>query len=426
MKKILALALTLSISVSGITMVSATTGKRLIGDVNGDGVISVADATTIQKYLANIIDLDDEARICADTDGNGVVSISDATTAQKYLAEIIEDFPANQTDPTDPESKNIIPEGGQVILDGTTYNEGEEFPANEMGMKFTYGDYIYSYNLPFGSPVPLPSPTMLSANSEEDTADNSKNGWYVEVQDRSKTAYGEILESINDAPVLYIDNTFAGCTSLKVAPKIPSGATGMCATFDGCTSLETAPVIPDSVTDMELTFGYCTSLEVAPVIPDGVTVMRNTFTDCTSLKVVPAIPSSVTNMNHTVYGCTSLTTAPVIPESVTGMFATFQGCTSLETPPILPDGVTNISYTFYGCTSLTTAPVIPSSVKYMSQTFFGCGSLTGEIEINASNLEDYYYCFRKTVNDIVLTGTCPQLSGLANTGDNDNVSVKGA
>ncbi|MDD5889045.1 MAG: leucine-rich repeat protein [Ruminococcus sp.] len=60
-----------------------------IGDVNSDGVISIADATTLQKYLANIVDFDDEQLAVADTNGDGSVSIADATQIQKYLANII-------------------------------------------------------------------------------------------------------------------------------------------------------------------------------------------------------------------------------------------------------------------------------------------------------------------------------------------------
>ena len=59
------------------------------GDVNGDGVISIADATTLQKHLANIIDFDDEQLAVADTNGDGSVSIADATQIQKYLAQLI-------------------------------------------------------------------------------------------------------------------------------------------------------------------------------------------------------------------------------------------------------------------------------------------------------------------------------------------------
>lgn len=109
MKKILAVILTGIIAVSSITMVSATSSTRLIGDANNDGAVSIEDATTIQKYLASIIDLEEKSYICADTNGNGAVSIEDATTVQKYLAGIISDFPANQPDPTEPTTEPTEP-----------------------------------------------------------------------------------------------------------------------------------------------------------------------------------------------------------------------------------------------------------------------------------------------------------------------------
>lgn len=55
-----------------------------IGDVDGNGVIDVSDATTIQKYLAGLIELTDRQRRVADVDKTGVVDIFDAT-AIKYL-----------------------------------------------------------------------------------------------------------------------------------------------------------------------------------------------------------------------------------------------------------------------------------------------------------------------------------------------------
>lgn len=61
----------------------------IIGDVSSDGVISIADATTLQKYLANIVNFDDEQLAVADTNGDGSVSIADATQIQKYLAQLI-------------------------------------------------------------------------------------------------------------------------------------------------------------------------------------------------------------------------------------------------------------------------------------------------------------------------------------------------
>lgn len=61
----------------------------LIGDVNGDGVISVADAVALQKYIIKSESLSDEQLAVADTDGNGDVNIKDVTQIQKYLAKFV-------------------------------------------------------------------------------------------------------------------------------------------------------------------------------------------------------------------------------------------------------------------------------------------------------------------------------------------------
>ena len=60
----------------------------LIGDTNGDGIISIGDVTEIQKYLAELVPFTDKQLALADTNGDGGVGIDDATHLQKYLAEI--------------------------------------------------------------------------------------------------------------------------------------------------------------------------------------------------------------------------------------------------------------------------------------------------------------------------------------------------
>ena len=62
---------------------------NVTGDVNGDGVISVADAVALQKYIIKSESLSDEQLAVADTDGNGDVNIKDVTQIQKYLAKFV-------------------------------------------------------------------------------------------------------------------------------------------------------------------------------------------------------------------------------------------------------------------------------------------------------------------------------------------------
>ena len=59
----------------------------LLGDVDGDGEVTILDATTIQRHLAELSTLNfvEEA---ADADGDGEVSILDATAIQRWLAEL--------------------------------------------------------------------------------------------------------------------------------------------------------------------------------------------------------------------------------------------------------------------------------------------------------------------------------------------------
>lgn len=63
--------------------------SALIGDVNGDGEVSIIDATLIQRHLAQLVFLEDEQLIFADTTGDGEVDITDATQIQRYLAYFI-------------------------------------------------------------------------------------------------------------------------------------------------------------------------------------------------------------------------------------------------------------------------------------------------------------------------------------------------
>ena len=62
------------------------------GDADGDGYVSITDATTIQRYLVGFYDLDDEQLLAADTDGDGYVLITDVTVIQRYLVGLVENW----------------------------------------------------------------------------------------------------------------------------------------------------------------------------------------------------------------------------------------------------------------------------------------------------------------------------------------------
>ena len=73
------------------TYISATEEDDvLIGDANGDGVVNITDATTVQKHIAQLIELEGDCLKAADANGDGTVNIADATQIQKYIAQLID------------------------------------------------------------------------------------------------------------------------------------------------------------------------------------------------------------------------------------------------------------------------------------------------------------------------------------------------
>ena len=65
-------------------------GGNIIGDLNGDGKVTIDDATLVQKAIAEMISLNEDQKKAADTNGDGNITIDDATMIQKYVAELID------------------------------------------------------------------------------------------------------------------------------------------------------------------------------------------------------------------------------------------------------------------------------------------------------------------------------------------------
>ncbi|MBQ7385998.1 MAG: leucine-rich repeat protein [Ruminococcus sp.] len=60
-----------------------------LGDVNADGKINIKDATTIQKFVAKMIELDEKAQARADYNADGKINVKDATQIQKKIANLL-------------------------------------------------------------------------------------------------------------------------------------------------------------------------------------------------------------------------------------------------------------------------------------------------------------------------------------------------
>lgn len=70
---------------------------RLYGDVDGNGVINVTDASCVMGYIAHIETLTGEQKLAADVNGDGQVTEEDSQVIQQLCVELIKEFPAGKT-----------------------------------------------------------------------------------------------------------------------------------------------------------------------------------------------------------------------------------------------------------------------------------------------------------------------------------------
>ena len=64
---------------------TTTPEKHMFGDANGDGLISIKDATYIQKAILSTDKITDYLKKYGDINGDGIVNVKDATIIQKYV-----------------------------------------------------------------------------------------------------------------------------------------------------------------------------------------------------------------------------------------------------------------------------------------------------------------------------------------------------
>ena len=96
MKKILSLIIVITIAVLSLPTASATTStstSTVFGDANGDGVVSIIDATLVQKHISDLEYLHGSRLYYADGDRSNFINIYDATLIQKKLSDLISVFP---------------------------------------------------------------------------------------------------------------------------------------------------------------------------------------------------------------------------------------------------------------------------------------------------------------------------------------------
>ena len=84
-------------SVISANAIEASTEQPFVwGDANGDGIVTVSDATAVQRHIAELEEISKDYVKAAYVGGDGTLSVKDATLIQQYAAEIINHFPSEE------------------------------------------------------------------------------------------------------------------------------------------------------------------------------------------------------------------------------------------------------------------------------------------------------------------------------------------
>ena len=159
--------------------------------------------------------------------------------------------------------------------------------------------------------------------------------------------------------------------------------------FSACTSLIVAPTLPTSLQIASTMFEDCTSLITGADIPSTVLEASKMYRNCSQLTTTPANNSTIiTDLSHCFNGCSAITTAEnfnIRGTNSLNAHCIFYGCAALETGPTITSA-SDLSYGFYNCHQLTAISTLPSNITNLNYTFYNCSSLTSTPDLSNISL----------------------------------------
>lgn len=215
-------------------------GNAVYGEVNGDGDITVVDATLVQKHVVQLETLSADKQILADVNGDNTISVVDATLIQKYIVHLKDwgrtgdVYQAEQ--PTTPEPTTAEPTTVKPTAQPTTA-EPTTKPADtytlyfktKLGWMTSDGVSLFAYDLDTGA----------SYQFEQDT-DAYPNVYTVEVPATvSNVSVYRSLSEVDEKPVGGDDGNVYNCWGATVSK------TNNCITLSNDEAVSTAPYVPE-------------------------------------------------------------------------------------------------------------------------------------------------------------------------------------
>lgn len=215
-------------------------GNAVYGELNGDGDITVVDATLVQKHVVQLETLSADKQILADVNGDNTISVVDATLIQKYVVQLKDwgrtgdVYQAEQ--PTTPEPTTAEPTTVKPTAQPTTA-EPTTKPADtytlyfktKLGWMTSDGVSLFAYDLDTGA----------SYQFEQDT-DAYPNVYTVEVPATvSNVSVYRSLSEVDEKPVGGDDGNVYNCWNATVSK------TNNCISLSNDEAVSTAPYVPE-------------------------------------------------------------------------------------------------------------------------------------------------------------------------------------
>jgi len=215
-------------------------GNAVYGEVNGDGDITIVDATLVQKHVAQLETLSADKQILADVNGDNTISVVDATLIQKYIVQLKDwgrtgdVYQAEQ--PTTPEPTTAEPTTVKPTAQPTTAEPATK-PADtytlyfktKLGWMTSDGVSLFAYDLDTGA----------SYQFEQDT-DAYPNVYTVEVPATvSNVSVYRSLSEVDEKPVGGDDGNVYNCWNATVSK------TNNCISLSNDEAVSTAPYVPE-------------------------------------------------------------------------------------------------------------------------------------------------------------------------------------
>lgn len=211
-------------------------GNAVYGEVNGDGDITIVDATLVQKHVAQLETLSADKQILADVNGDNTISVVDATLIQKYIVHLKDwgrtgdvyqaEQPTTTPEPTTAEPTTVKPTAQPTTKPADTYTL---YFKTKLGWMTSDGVSLFAYDLDTGA----------SYQFEQDT-DAYPNVYTVEVPATvSNVSVYRSLSEVDEKPVGGDDGNVYNCWNATVSK------TNNCISLSNDEAVSTAPYVPE-------------------------------------------------------------------------------------------------------------------------------------------------------------------------------------